>query len=388
MAENPIELNSELQKLKNGTRLVQNMIQENSNFLDYLRIGTDLQFEGQNQVLFSEVFDPKSSLNQKIKLKSNLSQINLRSLIDLRKVDFDKITGGDLRIYWPYHEIIDSIKNNTITITFNPLISEDENMGYRLIKINEEWILKDTVLVNDDFAFLNPVLIIDFPDLLDSTDLNSRKYSKIENSNLSIIPNCCSTITLSGINHVNKVYVNLIRISNNFRGLFGGDNKITFHFSDENVSTSNPNSKNSAPIYISRYQGRKSHWVAKATLFDQNWSNEQISKFIVVETDDSSKSTELKLTGTVKIAAKVKVDKNGVALELGPEASIGAELTIKRDSEFRKFEYNRRQFFFENWQNAESRGIHPSDKNAIRSQEFRRGTLFYTFGVVAYNYSN
>lgn len=141
MAENPIELNSELQKLKNGTRLVQNMIQENSNFLDYLRIGTGLQFEGQNQVLFSEVFDPKSSLNQKIKLKSNLSQINLRSLIDLRKVDFDKITGGDLRIYWPYHEIIDSIKNNTITITFNPLISEDENMGYRLIKINEEWIL-------------------------------------------------------------------------------------------------------------------------------------------------------------------------------------------------------------------------------------------------------
>lgn len=73
MAENPIELNSELQKLKNGTRLVQNMIQENSNFLDYLRIGTGLQFEGQNQVLFSEMFDPKSSLNQKIKLKSNLS---------------------------------------------------------------------------------------------------------------------------------------------------------------------------------------------------------------------------------------------------------------------------------------------------------------------------
>jgi hypothetical protein len=73
LAENPIELNSELQKLKNGTRLVQNMIQENSNFLDYLRIGTGLQFEGQNQVLFSEMFDPKSSLNQKIKLKSNLS---------------------------------------------------------------------------------------------------------------------------------------------------------------------------------------------------------------------------------------------------------------------------------------------------------------------------
>lgn len=387
--ENPSdELSKSLEKIKSGTSLILGIIGENPSFIEYLEAGTNLQFEGQHQILFTEIFNPESELNQNYKIKSKLQSGKLNPVFNLKKVEFEKILGDDLRLYWPYFEVYDSLDKNSITLTFNPLFDEEQNEGYRMIKENSIWVLKDTVVVNDDYAFENPVLIVDLADLLEEDQPNSRKYINIDRSNSSLIPNCCSLTPLDGSRDVNQIYVNHIRLSANFRGLFGGDNKIIFNLSDENVSTTTPNSKNTTPVYISRYQGRRKVWVAKKRLIDPNWSHEQISKFIVVETDDSKKSTEFKISGTVKIASKLKVDKNGVAIELGPEASIGAEWTIKRDNEVRKFEANRRQFFFENWQNAESRGIHSWDKNAIRSQEYQRGTLFYTFGVVSYNYPN
>lgn len=303
-------------------------------------------------------------------------------------MDFEKILGEDLRLYWPYYELYDSLNKKSITITFNPLIDEEENEGYRLFQENGTWVLKDTVTVNDDYAFENPVLMIDEADLLEKDQPNSRKYFNVDRSNASFIPNCCSLTPLDGSDDVNKIYVNHIRLSGNFRGLFGGDNKIIFNLSNENVSSSTPNSRTTTPVYISRYNGRKKKWVAPKRVIDQNWSHEQKSKFIVVETDNSKKSTEFKISGTVKMAAKLKVDKNGVAIELGPEASIGAEWTIKRDNEIRDFQYDRRQFFFENWGNAESEGIHDWDKNAIRIQDYDRGYMLYTFGVVSYNYPN
>ncbi|WP_289030089.1 hypothetical protein [uncultured Algoriphagus sp.] len=384
----PEEVQKSLGQLREGTNLIMGLIQESPLFIEYLEAGTNLEFEGQHQILLTEIFNPESELNQNLKVKSKLETGKLNPVFNYAKMEFEKILGDDLRLYWPYFELYDSLDKNSITLTFNPLLDEDQNEGFRLIKENENWVLKDTVIVDDEYAFKNPVIIVDQAELLEENQPNSRKYLNADRTNSSLIPNCCSLTPLDGSRNVNKIYVNHIRLSENFRGLFGGDNKIIFNLSDENVSTTTPNSKNTTPVYISRYQGRRKVWVAKKTLIDPDWSHEQISKFIVVETDDSDRSTEFKITGTVKIASKLKVDKNGVAVELGPEASIGAEWTIKRDNEIRKFEYNRRQFFFENWQNAESRGIHSWDKSAIRSQEYRRGTLFYTFGVVSYNYPN
>lgn len=77
----------------------------------------------------------------------------------------------------------------------------------------------------------------------------------------------------------------------------------------------------------------------------QDWKHHEIQNFIVVETKKSGKNSSFEISATVKVATKLKVDKNGVAIELGPEISATAKWTVTRESEISKYEIFKEPIF-------------------------------------------
>lgn len=371
-------------QLKETTELFSALMQEIPELPEIIEEATLLKYEGQHRVLADELLDPNSALykllgkNKSEFLKNKNSSPNLRSILDIVKdIDVD--------IYWPY---VDEKQNlNIITLTYNPLDNEDENLGFRFIKNGGRYVLKDTVLVNDDYAFKNAVLIFDKHEYLAQEDLNSRKYTSIEQTNANVLP-CCSNAPLNGNNHINKLYVRNIRLSRNFRGLFGGENELRFHSSSDFISITNPNAKNQFSTFISRSNGRNSNWVTTNRVLEANWQIHKPQRVLVIESVNTTSDRKVEVNATAKYASKVKVDKNGITTEIGPEVSVGVKYTLTRKGEFTSIEMDRKQFFFENWSNADSQGIHNS--NAVRLHEFDRknGKVWYTYGVSGYNYPN
>lgn len=371
-------------QLKETTELFSTLIHEVSELPEIIEEATLLKYEGQHRVLAEELLDPNSALYRLLGedkggfLKAKKSDPNMRTILDIVKdIDID--------IYWPY---VDEKQNlNSITLTYNPLDNENENIGFRFIKSGGKYVLKDTVLVDDDYAFQNAVLIFDKHEYLDDADLNSRKYTEINGANANVLP-CCSNVPLDGSNHINKLYVRNIRLSRNFRGLFGGENELRFHSSSDFISVTNPNAKNQFSTFISRSNGRRSTWVNTNRVLEANWQIHKPQRVLVIESVDTTSDRKVEVNATAKYASKVKVDKNGITTEIGPEVSVGVKYTLTRKSEFTSIEMDRNQFFFENWSNADSQGIH--NFNAIRLHEFDRknGKVWYTYGVSGYNYPN
>jgi hypothetical protein len=373
-----------LENLKKSTSLLLDLIEESPEVVDLIDFGVSLKYEGDESVLFEEVISPKSELNRlaRIQNSKNLStqkttpftSSRLLSLQDLEKIE----------IYFPYSE--QNFDSKFLTVTYNPLDNDDENIGYKLEKVGEKYIFRDSVLVTDDYAFHNPVLILDYHDFLKDIDPNSRKYVDAGVDNAFVNVACCSRVPLTGNNHVNKLFVRHIQLTENFRGLFGKSNKTVFKTTNE-LTASNSKSINEIHIIVSRHDARKKVWLQVNSVLDENWGPNQLEKFFIAETIISDKTISTEINASIKFATKVKVDEKGVALELGPEFSVGAKFTINRNNEYSYIVRNRRQFFFENWANADSKGTY--EGNAIRHMQFKRreGSVNYTLGVVGYNYN-
>jgi hypothetical protein len=392
-------------RFKETIVLFSNILIEVEELPNLVEEATLLKYEGQHIVLTDELVKPDSELYKILgysfesKLGSKLSPRNQRNISDL-------IEDNDVKIFWPY--VQDNQDLSSITLTYNPLDNEIENKGLRFIKIDGKYAFQDTVLVNEDYAIQYPVWIFDEHNKLDEYDPYSRLYtvSKKKNSNNFSIgadeplddgntfptdPNqvnfqCCSQIRLNGTHQVNKIYLRHVRVMRNFRGLFGGENQIRIYTSPSNVSSLSVDALNAVSTFISRSDATNRRWKAVHRVIDQNWEINQIQKLFVFESVNTSNTTETNFTAGVKYGAKLKVDSKGLTLEIGPQFEVGVNVKIIRKNEFTRMTYNRSQFFFENWNNADSKGIYLN--NAVRLHEFdrRNGQVFYTYGVVGYNF--
>ncbi len=172
----------------------------------------------------------------------------------------------------------------------------------------------------------------------------------------------------------------------NFRGLFGGENQIRIYTSPSNVTSTSVDALNAVSTFISRSDATNRRWKAVHRVIDQNWEINQIQKLVVFESFNTSRDDETNFTAGVKYVTKLKVDSKGLDVEIGPQFEVGVNVKIKRTNEFTRMTYNRSQFFFINWDNADSKGIHSN--NAVRLHTFdrTRGQVFYTYGVVGYNF--
>lgn len=396
-----------MDKLKETTFLFSKLLTEFNELPELIEEATLLKYEGQHIILVDELIQPNSKLYKALgysfgtKFGSKVTPQTQRHILDL-------INDSSIKIYWPYAD--DNQDLNSITLTYNPIDNEFENKGLRFEKLNESYVFKDTVLVDEDYAISYPVWIFDTHEYLEDSDPNSRKYSAFNNdigmnlftgidepeddgNTFPSDPNqinfqCCSSIRLDGTHQVNKIYLRHVRVMRNFRGLFGGENQIRVLTSPSTISTPNVDALNAVSTFISRSDASNQRWKAVNRVIDQNWEINQIQKLFVFKSINTTKSTETTFSAGVKHAAKVKVDSKGLALEIGPEFNASVSVKIKREDEYTRMTYYRNQFFFENWSNADSQGTYQG--NAIRLHEFDRknGEVYYTYGVVGYNYPN
>lgn len=394
-----------MDKLKETTSLFSKILTEFNELPELIEEATLLKYEGQHIVLVDELIQPNSELYKTLgysfrtKFGSKVTPQTQRHILDL-------INDSSIKIYWPYAD--DNQDLNSITLTYNPIDNEFENKGLRFEKLNESYVFTDTVLVNEHYASSYPVWIFDNHEYLEESDPSSRKYTAYNNAagtnffsgidepedDGNTFPSdpdqinfqCCSPIRLNGNHQVNKIYLRHVRVMRNFRGLFGGENQVRVKTSPSNNSASTTNAVNSKSTYISRYRANNQLWTTVNVVIDQNWEINQIEKLLVFESIKTTTNNETSFNFGVKYGAKLKIDEKGLTLEVGPQFEASVKVQIKREDEISAMTYNRHQFFFENWSNADSQGTYQG--NAIRLHEFDRknGKVFYTYGVVGYNY--
>ncbi|MGY6522503.1 MAG: hypothetical protein ACXIUD_12275 [Mongoliitalea sp.] len=394
-----------MDKLKETTSLFSKLLTEFNELPELIEEATLLKYEGQHIILVDELIQPNSELYKSLgysfgtKFGSKVTPQAQRDILDL-------INDSSIKIYWPY--VDDNQDLNSITLTYNPIDNEFENEGLRFEKFNNGYVFKDTVLVNEDYAILYPVWIFDNHEYLEESDAASRKYTAFniasgtnffagidepedDGNTFPSDPNqinfqCCSSIRLNGSHQVNKIYLRHVRVMRNFRGLFGGENQVRVKTSPSNNSASTTNAVNSNSTYISRFRATNQLWTEVNVVVDQNWEINQVEKLFVFESIKTTSDVEKTFDFGIKYAPKLKIDEKGLTLELGPQFNASVKFKVTRTDEISEMIYSRHQFFFENWSNADSRGTY--NGNAVRLHKFDRknGEVFYTYGVVGYNY--
>ncbi len=191
----------------------------------------------------------------------------------------------------------------------------------------------------------------------------------------------------------NKLFVVHAKLDKNFRGIFGGDNYVIWIMAAEGVLSHNPTADpnktvsiadNRATAEIDRWAARKRKWRTVNAPLDLNWKPNEVEPVFGV-VGEQMKHGGLKIEGKVKLENGWKFDilkKSWVV-----ERKRGIEMSFKQDYKDKvlsSLTYERRQFFIENWRDADRNGVF--NGLAIRKAgSGKRKTVYYTFDIDAYN---
>lgn len=345
-----------------------------------------LGYEMSSRVLFKHVIEEPDQRSPALKntvrgaVKKHL--VNDAALMQHRRAGAEKplsvqyLLDNNLEIYWPYWQEWD--REKIPTITFNPFDNEKESRGFRLRVLPDGTREMETVTVSDDYAFEHPVWIIDRHEHLPAAH---PLYDVFANdAGMEKLQYARTMAASDGEQDVNRIYIRHVRLTRNFRGLFGGDNRIVFHVADENVALGD--SPYQSSFIIDRWAARKGVWREPNQLLKFNWKPYEVSNYFILEGIRSGRNSEFTISGSIRLSAKISDGQ----LELGPDINLfGWSIGINRKNEVMAlYEMERAQFFAENWTNAYRYGMH--EGCAVRMGSYRRGTIYYTLDADGYDY--
>jgi hypothetical protein len=289
-----------------------------------------------------QLLNPNESVYKSLKtgtttgVSSKLSQkfatgfiMNLKSVTSHLKSDavdnFDTNVDG-LQVYYPYsEEFLSNLAPPNFTYTFAPLTNDAQNYGWVYDPVTDRDVI---VLVNDDYAFNNPTLIVMQEDFFDDAPIMTNP----------VIP--------SG--NVNEVHIGSIKCDNQYGELFTGGPVICFlvflpgdteksYTSADQVSAGR---STVPPINFSRKNVRRHEWIEKNDTFIPNWRPEYITTHWACYEDDSHNwgGSESSITFDSKVTYKpIGGVENSVDVKYEIKGSgndkVG-ELTWDRDNYF------------------------------------------------------
>lgn len=355
--------------------------------------GVNMQYEKRYRILFKHLLQPEDFQRQHQRSLAGAFDKKFRAAIQDERGRSGKesnrgtpaqedslinyLIENNLEIYWPYSQEWD--KKEIPTITYNPIDNEDENIGYKPRLQADGSMVLEEVKVDDDYAFAHPVWIIDQHESLPTSDPVYNSFP-IDDGFADGGGNDGGggggpQLNPDGSKAVNKIFLYHIKTDGkNFRGLFGGENKMDIIVAGEQVMSGKTNVITN-PVYIDRWAGRKGVWRNPRVMIDTNWKGFEISQWYGVKGIDIKKTVETKVSGSIKI------NKNG--LEITPFAY---EVTVKRsDKMLKEMNVDRIQFFHENWRDAEGFGTHEG-RAVYQGIYDPRATIYFTLHVDAYNY--
>ncbi len=399
-----------------------------------------LSYEGVSGAQFKHLLEPSTlpieSIGENARMKKTLSNGStlfaldkslesmktgkdgaiIKRLLDLK----ERLVSESMEIYWPYWQNWDG---KTIpTVTFDPMNPDQEaNVGY--LWHNKEF---QEVQVDDNYAFENPVWVVKKHRTLTDEYQSKNKFNPyvddfITFGNANFLVSPCDI--LKSINLIpedgcgggggtgggtpttppqpdpskryNKLFVKHIKMNKNFRGLFGGPNDISFIFAGDGVIEASLGDKDATVtkgasirlVTVSRWMAKKKKWGWYNVVLEQNWDPSEVSPVFGV-VGHQLKDGGIKFEGEVGTNSGVewnKKDKNWK-----PTWEVGIEFKVKfkqdyEDKAMSVYEYERSQFFLENWRDADEQGMHDGRAIRIAGSGAKRKTVWYTMDVKSYN---
>lgn len=401
-------------------------ISSESGVTDEVFKSVKLKYEGYSQIMFKYLFDNLSDkqgrLSTNEKIFSNALTAKYKSGNYPKSKIISPNKGGrsvnndllqylkeqNVEIYWPYWQKWDG--KELPTITYTPADNDSVNIGYKLkVNPNGNGYLTETVRVNDDYAFAHPTWILQNNKPLPTTDPRSgifipnygddsytglNPYTKSARIAESLVP----ADNRNGLADINKIFVGKARTNGkNFNNIFnGGSNDLILYCGDERTAGSS--APQTTTFSIDRWAGRKGVWRRVNSVWDENWKGAEVTQWMGIECINCQQEHETTFTANAKLVKKAtgsissedeKKLKAGLSVEGGFEAGISWSIkTTHINKLMSRRERDRRQFFAENYMNADGKGMEEGVAVRDGGQADRGGQsqLYFTIEVQAYNY--
>jgi hypothetical protein len=256
-----------------------------------LNTGLDEQYRFKDILYPTESKIPSlksSAINFGTKFKDAIRKDKLKSSSPENIEAF--IISEDVQIYWPYSEEWDGFTEPVIT--FDPIVDIDENIGFKRIVQPDGSIGIDTVIVTDDYAFHNPVWIINFCESDEAEIENAVKSAQLKSSS------SVHQLSVGWVKNNKHHYDNIFQGGDEYKFcIIGG--KITSMSTAETFEAIQT-------VNLSRRAIRKKNWKRFYYELDDDWKvdledKELGRKFGLIEFDKNKTTRELKFEPKVTI---------------------------------------------------------------------------------------
>lgn len=316
---------SDVKKLQDIAKMVTNIATDNTQFNEIMfGVKANLEVGLDEQYCFKDILYPEQSKLKKLRTKSRGEFAD--KFIKLLKSDSKGITeleqfilDNDVQIYWPYSENWDG--KTVPVITFDPKNGKEENIGYKIRRIKNNKTEIETVMVNDDYAYENPVWIINNSEI--SPD-------NMEEHNV-IVPGGGGGSGGGGTNTTTNVVYQLsighVRSSKQYDNIFHGGSEFKFCILGGNIisMTSAESFRNISTVILDRRRIRTNSFKECWYELEDNWikdtdNNETGRKFGLIEYDDKKTKYEMSFSPTV-VVDKVSVSLGEISATFYSEES-------------------------------------------------------------------
>jgi hypothetical protein len=297
---------------------------ENISDCEEVKSGVDANiYYGQDEELrFRDILSPKESKFLKsastiVNFSNKLSDAFIGNNLKSANVEGDDletfVLNNNVQVYWPYSEDWDGVE--LPTITFNPLLPIDENIGFKKVFLSDGSYIIDTVIVNEKYCMNHPVWIINQNES-DYGDIPTFINNEFKSGNITYLqsnPNLKSAL-VDDYNNSNKIYeiqVGEVKCTKQYDFIWNGGSDIYFKMigskQDGTNSAIADYSGNILSAKFKRKEIRKKNWKSYFTAINPDWSNSELDNgFIVYENDGGDKEKEFKGKLSFEIS-KVKV---------------------------------------------------------------------------------
>lgn len=266
---------------------------------------------------------------------------------------FNELAKENLEIVIPYLEDFDMNDTNEISVTYDPEIRDDWNIGTKFEFNDQEILLSEVdVIIDDEYAYENNTLFVrSIPDYV----IEDRVYvAPIPDVNSTVITGNDPYITPGSQfwltqntdhtkiteNDVLLVTIPKIRMNGHLGNMFTSNLISIVRGSGDIATNSDPNSgflANSHDVItyfeISKYNARNNIWTKLNATFDADWDVHEASQQIVFMNHKRNAYNEedSKLTATVAIG----FDKTTNTITYEPKFNLEWKMNSKQNSKIR-----------------------------------------------------
>ena len=308
-------------KLDNVAVIVCGILEDKSD-CDEVKYGVDanIMYGLDEELRFVDLLSPQKSKILDNSSKNSSFSKRLALAFDEAKTKSDDtydletfVLNDNVQIYWPYSENWDGTEMPTVT--FNPLLPIDENIGYKKVFLDNGDYRIDKIVVDEEYCVNHPVWIINQNET-DYDDIPSFVDDEYKKGDVIYLQQSFDTKseTLSYLNDSSKIYeiqIGEVRCTKQYDIIWNGGADLYFKM----IGTRQTGEKFAEVDYnngslsakLKRSDIRKKKWIQYYSAVNVDWSpNELENGFLLYENDGGNKEKSFDGNLTFQIS-KLKI---------------------------------------------------------------------------------